>query len=172
MTAPKKGGPKETTVIFETVTAPADVLPHTQTPKSGSGLRQSKANVPPGDTLHAGASVAPSVLEDIVERQHVAGHLQQLADKAKRQSQMIEPLPIKPEVEQTPKVKRPIDNIKKQHFKGPPAYDGTLGCVVKEEDDGDKVKEEPQQEVIDAARDELNETSPVMVDGKQPEVLY
>ena len=32
--------------------------------------------------------------------------------------------------------------------------------------------EESQQEVIDAARDELNETSPVMVDGKHPEVFY
>ena len=101
VTAPKNGGPKETTVVFETVAAPADVLRHAQAPKSGSGLTQSKVDVPPGDTLHTGASVAPSVLEDIVERQRVAGHLQQLADEAKWQSQMIEPLPIEPEVEQT-----------------------------------------------------------------------
>ena len=127
VTAPKKGGPKETTVVFETVAAPADVLRSAQAPKSGSGLTQSKADVPPGDTLHARASVAPSVLEDIVERQRVVDHLQQLADEAKRQSQMIEPLPIEPEVEQMPKVKRPIDNTKKQHFKRPPIYDGTLG---------------------------------------------
>ena len=60
----------------------------------------------------------------------------------------------------------------KQHFKRPPAYDGTFRRVVKEEDDGDKVTEKSQHELIDAARDELNETSLVMVDGNFPEVLY
>ena len=75
VTAPKKGGPKETTVA-----APADVL--CSSPKSG--VTQSKGDVPPGDTL----------------------------------------------------------------------------------------TKESQQDVIDAAREELNETSPVMVDGKHLEVLY
>ena len=31
--------------------------------------------------------------------------------------------------------------------------------------------EESQQDVIDVAREELNETSPAMVDGKYPEEL-
>ena len=93
-----------------------------------------------------------------------------MADKAKRQSQMIESLPIEPEVEKTPKVKRLVDKSKKPRFK-PPAYDRTLVHVVMEEKDSG-VTEDSQQDVIDAARKQLNETSPIMVDGKHPEVLY